>query len=490
MLFVFAAIGSAQETHLVGLPTGIGNELQDLLWYQIPSSYSPEVPTPLLMGWHQLGGSELEFANVTSFDRECEMRGWIAVSMKGITNTNWTNQLAQVCAVSALEYIDSLYNIDRSRIYMVGASMGGGSGMIFSNNHLDPEGYMVAATASISGIMDDMRRFDEQGYNYSMTSAFGGTSGEVPFVYQRNSPAYFKDGRFSMHWNLKHVPVNLTVGLDDYPWVYHARDMYELLVPLVDTVYFEQTSTMGHGWNVANDSLICEWLSNFTLNDNPEDITISADEPGVYYWTEVLEQLAVDTFSQYNAEYDVSLNYFHLEIKQKLGGIAMNLAYMGLNTTTNLEFDIDSEQNEGCEIVLRDITSSPVEFLRDGNPFTQWTYSAVNEEIIFSTTGNHSYLLVMNNISGGEEKTSKKMSGRINIDSDFGINSLEFDLDLIRGGEISMFDVLGRRVFRQTLGPDLQDNINIRGLNLTSGIYFLRMVKFGKQQTNKIILIK
>ncbi len=475
---------------MVGLPTGIVNEVQDMLWYQIPSGYNPEVPAPLLFGWHQYGGNAQEFPNQTSFDRECENRGWIAASITGISTTNWTNQSAQASAVSALEYIESLYNIDRTRIYMVGASMGGGSGMIFSNNHLDPAGYMVAATASISGIMDDMRRFDEQGYNFSMTAAFGGTSSEVPFEYQRNSPAYFKDGRFSMHWNLKHVPVNMTVGLDDYPWAFHARDMYDLLVSFADTVYFEQTATTGHGWNVANDSSICEWLSNFSLNDNPEDIVISADEPDVYYWTEVLAQIAPDTFSQYDAEHNVSLNYFQLNIGRNLGGIAMNLAYMGLNTTANLEFDINSEQSQECEIVLRDILTLPVEILRDGSPFNLWTYSAADDEIVFSTTGNHNYVVVMNHIFEGESIIPVKRTGRITLNSNFGLSSLEFNLDLIAGGEISIFDILGRRVFRQTLELNYYNIIDINGLNLTNGIYFLQLVNGRALQTKKILLIK
>ena len=493
ILITISKLCFGQEVYVARISTGINNEVQDLLSFQIPSGYDPEVPAPLLFCWHQYGAVAHEYIYVTRFDEECEDRGWIAASITGVSTTNWTNQLAQASAVSSLEYIESRYNIDRTRIYMVGASMGGGSGMIFSNNHLDPSGYMVAATASLSGIMDDYRRFEEQGYNTSMTNAFGGTPSEVPFEYQRNSPTYFESGGYSMHWNLKHLPVNLTVGFDDYPWVYHAMDMYDLLAPYADSVYYEQTLTLGHGWGIVNHGIICDWLSGFTLNDNPDNIVISADEPDVYYWTEVLETILSYKFAQYEAEYDTNSNYFHLGIIQNLSGIAMNLSYMGLNTSENLGFEINSQQYEECGIVLRDYLSQPSEILRDGITFDEWIYNPVSGEITFVTAGDHNFTILMNSEQEDFISEASVPRNKIILQSSANTNILEFELSLSGYGELSIFNILGQKIFFEKLNLTGQSSsfiLNINDTAIPNGIYFCRLSSANVYQTKKIVLLK
>ena len=68
--------------------------------------------------------------------------------------------------------------------------MGGASGAIYANNHLDPTKPMVAATASASGILDCERRAIEMDGNNSMIEWFGGSWEEVPFEYHRNNRAH------------------------------------------------------------------------------------------------------------------------------------------------------------------------------------------------------------------------------------------------------------------------------------------------------------
>ena len=109
---------------------------------------------------------------------------------------------------------------------MVGGSMGGAAGMIYSNNHLDPTEPMVAATASGSGILDCERRAIEMDGNNSMTEWFGGNWDEVPFQYHRNSAIYFNDFTQSMHFNLKYLPIYLDFGVSE-PHRVHAEEMHE-----------------------------------------------------------------------------------------------------------------------------------------------------------------------------------------------------------------------------------------------------------------------
>jgi len=443
---------------------------EDVLWLQIPSSYNPSIAHPLLFGWHQYGANAFEFANATNFDGQCDRRGWLAASITGVSTTNWTNRLAQTSAEIALDYISSEYNVDESRIYMIGSSMGGGSGMIYHNNHLDPNDHMIAAAVSVSGIMDDTRRFIEQGYNQSMVNAFGGTSHQVPFEYRRYSPAYFREDTCSMHWNLKHLPVCLIAGTDDLPWLRHAEDMYELLTDYVDTVYFEQTPVVGHGWMVVDAVFACDWLENFTLEDNPVDINIAADEPDVYYWTEVMEMFQGDNFASYNAFYDTTQNYFQLNVNFNLGKIAVEAEFMGLNTSENLEFDWNIIQLQPSSLVLRDYSSQPEMIMRDGNTYNDWTYNSIGQEITINSSGSHHFTIMVESDSyrndSGDNYTDLKTI------NDGGTLKMKFNTT--GSVEIKIYNILGGLCFTQA--TDLsrsgdESYIETQLPDLANGIY-------------------
>ena len=272
------------------------DSLLDIYRYQIPSGYDPQTPVPLLVGWHQWGGDQNEFF-YTQFAAQAEERGWLALASWGGHHRNWTNQQTQRWMELILEDFCTRYAVDPGRIYMVGGSMGGASGMIYANNHLDPAHPMVAATASASGILDDHRRFLEQGNNNSMIEVFGGTPDEVPFIYHRNSAIYFADSLCSMHSNLKYLPVYLTYGANETYHQYHALDLYAVLTHFNAHVYIG-TTTNGHGWGVFDVPHVCDWLSQFTLVRNPDTLVISADENSVNYWTGV-RQRSPGIFSHY-----------------------------------------------------------------------------------------------------------------------------------------------------------------------------------------------
>jgi hypothetical protein len=323
-----------------------------------------------------------------------------------------------------------------------------------------------------------------------MVAAFGGPPWEVPFEYQRNSPAYFKCDSSSMHWNLCHLPVNLTVGQDDYPWVYHAQDMYQLLEPIADTVYYEQTSVSGHGWEVISERQACEWLMNFSLNSNPAEIMINADEPDVYYWTEVLEQIEGGNFTRYDANYDTSENSFVLTVYFNLAGLAMNLNYMNLNSAEDLSFELDGQQAQNMELRLRDYQSAPVAVLRDGVNYHWWYYNSSSGEVVLTVGGNHQFEILMN---AGADKNLSKTSG-ISV-SHYAEGQNEVLIlninDLLSGEiEVKIFDLLGRERWDQYYQFASSNQIELHNFNLPSGIYFIQ-AKVGNQIFNhKLLIIK
>ena len=272
----------------------------DVFSYQIPDGYNDETSRPLLIVFHQWGGDE-NSTYYTTFDEEANTRGWFFMSPFGGSNNNYNHQGAQEMVKNEIIWMADNYNIDTRRIYMVGGSMGGAAGMIYSNNHLDPTEPMVAATASGSGILDCERRAIEMDGNNSMTEWFGGNWDEVPFQYHRNSAIYFNDFTQSMHFNLKYLPIYLDFGISE-PHRIHAEEMYEILLEYNDNMWIDAEPTGSHGFSVMDEEHTCDWLSQFELIDGPNFVHVNLDEPSRAYYLEALNQTDSLEFININSE--------------------------------------------------------------------------------------------------------------------------------------------------------------------------------------------
>lgn len=262
-----------------------GNEV-DIFAYQIPENYNANNLHPLLIAFHQWGGNQMSPFN-TQFDEEANARNWIFMSLFGGSSNNYNHQNAQKWVKEGIQWLEENYNIDSDRIYMVGGSMGGASGAIYANNHLNPTEPMVAATASASGILDCERRAIEMDGNNSMTEWFGGNYDEVPFEYHRNSAVYFADSTQSMHYNLQYTPLYLDFGQTETHRI-HAEDLYSLLQNYNLNMWIDTIPTGSHGYSVIDEIHTCDWLSQFELQDNPDTINVNLDEPSRAYWLEAL----------------------------------------------------------------------------------------------------------------------------------------------------------------------------------------------------------
>ena len=229
----------------------------DVFAYQIPENYNPNIPHPLLVTFHQWGGNQLTPFNY-QFDEQANERNWIMLSPYGGSSNNYNHQFAQDLVKKSIIWLCENYNIDKKRIYMVGGSMGGASGAIYANNHLDPTEPMVAATASASGILDCERRAIEMDGNNSMIEWFGGNYDEVPFEYHRNSAVYFEDHSQSMHYNLKDTPLYLDFGISE-PHRIHAEDLYNLMIDYNNYLWIDTIPTGSHGYSVIDENHTCDF---------------------------------------------------------------------------------------------------------------------------------------------------------------------------------------------------------------------------------------
>ena len=272
----------------------------DVFSYQIPENYNDLNTHPLLVIFHQWGGDE-NSPYYTQFDEEANNRNWLYLSPFGGSSNNYNHQDAQYFVMQEILWLSEQYNIDSNRIYMVGGSMGGAAGAIFANNHLDPTQPMVAATASASGILDCERRFYEMDGNNSMIEWFGGSPEEVPFKYHCNSAVFFADSTQSMHFNLKHIPLYLDFGTSE-PHRTHAEDLFALLQGYNLNMWIDFDPAGGHGFSVIDENHACDWMSQFELERNPEEINVNLDEPSRAYWVEAKNQSVEDEFIRVECE--------------------------------------------------------------------------------------------------------------------------------------------------------------------------------------------
>jgi poly(3-hydroxybutyrate) depolymerase len=401
-----APCGARQEYEIT-IETSLG-DTTETFWLQIPTTYLSSVPCPILIGWHQLGGGWREMRDATSFDDECDARGWLCAAMGGPTPTHWNNQAAQSHMVDMIRWIEEQYAVDPDRIYMVGASMGGAAGMVFSNNHLDPDGPMVAAAASISGIQDCDRRFHEQGFNHSMVGAFGGTPEQVPFAYHRNSAIVFGDSARSMHINARHLPLYLTFGKgsSDSIWRAHAEDLHAVMAGFADAVELRESANDGHGWVCAEESRICDFLGSFILDRSPDRISIRADEEGRWYWADLKMRGSTDSFARLDASFDATGSRVDVDCLANVAEVSLDLATLGFPLDERFACRWEIADAGPSVLSFKDVDAAPAAILRNGEPFGGWDYDALARLLRLESSGSGLYTVIFDPASAPEEEVS------------------------------------------------------------------------------------
>jgi pimeloyl-ACP methyl ester carboxylesterase len=481
LFMVLCTIAASAQTMYVDSLFSANDSLLDVYQYQIPEGYNPDVPAPLLVGWHQWGGSYGEFM-YTPFAAEANTRGWIALGAWGGHSMNWTNQDTQEWMQLIIETLTEQWNIDWQRIYMVGGSMGGASGMIYSNNHLDPTRPMVAASASASGILDDERRFIEQGINNSMIEVFGGTWEEVPFTYHRNSAIYFADSLNSMHSNLWHSASYLTYGTDETYHQYHALDLYEVLARFADDVYIGATVT-GHGWGVFDVPHVCDWLEQYMLNSDPDTMAISADEDSRNYWTGV-SLAAEEVFGLYSAQRS---SWSSMGIRYELDGLS-NIAEFYLEEFDNaddpetpLQVVVGSADSEFTFGFIRNHLEIETAALltRNGETVWDWEEWPLNDTLSLNVAAYDTLELVFIPEAVAPETAPVQPRTRLEVLS--AANSVQINWGA-GPAVVVVYDLLGRELNRMEAN---RVPLLLKTNGFASGVYFLQAeteqgVQFGR----------
>ena len=492
---VFCSPSFAQQEFEITIQTTLG-DTTETFWLQIPQDYQPGVPCPLLIGWHQWGGNHLEFKYQTDFDSIANVRGWIAASHFGTSATHWNNHPTQSHVVDVINWISQRLSVDSSRIYMVGSSMGGAAGMVFSNNHLDPEGPIVAAAASVSGIQDCERRYYEQGINNTMIASFGGTPEQVPYEYHRNSAIYFADSTRSMHFNALHLSLYLTFGCEwsDSVWRRHAEDLYEVMVQFADTVVLHESAVYGHGWSCCEEELICDFFQNFSLNRYPVHIAVNADEEGDWYWADITMRNPIEAFARFEGWVDTALSHIDFSMLRNVQSASLDLSTVGFSYDVN-QFTCSWSILDGqsSQLTFEGVPQSPYSILKNSQPYIAWAYDPLEQTLTLDGEGSGLYTIIFESTSPPPVSPAPYqgpiINARLGPDA-----SLTYEISASGTLSWELYDITGRKISRADLG--WQD----RGLGrilfngeLAAGVYFLYLQIDGtykSQTTEKIIIVK
>jgi poly(3-hydroxybutyrate) depolymerase len=299
--------------------------IQQVAWYQVPDCYTGSTSVPLLIGIHGMGSGSGQGTR-DFLATEADSRCWLlaAPDMHGNYHQN-TGQYALAWPGAQHDIIDTIvymmdnYNVDTSRIYVTGGSMGGQTTAMMAAKY--PDVFAAAVPwKPLTDLTDWYYELDDLDDPYDTLPEIrretggtftGTTPPEAPFEYQRRSP-------IEMPQNSQLIPIKMWHDEDDLlvP-IHHSIDFRDAVndhwnpptpVTLIEVgsgEYECPTDPYDHCYNPLPADIF-DFLSGFTLNTAPPiSLTIRTDESKPFYWLN-FAQTGGDHWSEVEAAYSLA----------------------------------------------------------------------------------------------------------------------------------------------------------------------------------------
>jgi dienelactone hydrolase len=327
---------------------------------EVPLDYDPALATPLLIVVPGTGEDRLDGLN--SYASRAHEMGWLLASLdiRKVYRTSEKFMRSPSLAVqdnvmSLLRYVQDNFSVDRSRIYIMGFSTGGGIAATVAAKYPD----VFAGVLDYAGPNDYGDWYAERAdINIELQAEFGGDP-TGNFEYPRRSSRY-------MARNLRYVPMRIVHGTADtrVPFRQSSRLFYEAMPVFyspVDTFKQLHQHAGGHEDYVAGISETdLPFLAEHTLSENPSELNIITDEGKSYYWLDI-QKLGVSPRSwqgwvEVDARFDPVTSTIWVTAKD--GGFAegrplsvtLDLARMGLNTA--IAYDVEESDLQTGEFLF------------------------------------------------------------------------------------------------------------------------------------------
>lgn len=378
--------------------TGTG-WVEDFLLY-IPMLPTPNV-TPLLTVYHQFSVSHRDVLLNTTFLQEVQNRGWFMLAPKGATDINFSSLVSQANTEFVLRWVLTNYNIDRSRVYGVGFSMGGGNALSHAARHLDPFGPMFAAIVNLTGSLSISDVYvNELGTHWALNFLYGGPPSSQPFAYSRSSTIEIDQATGfvipdrSMAWNLSHIPIQTWYAIDD-PLQYLVEQnqmLHAFLSGLGGVHILNAVPGVEHTWDTLDETQACNFLAQHTLA-TPNSAYTVADRDGTFFQFDVEQDQAGD-FSPFEWSAIPAQNTLIIDKTSNIRRITVDTAPLGLDPNQPMTIILGTADGQPDEIILSGYTQSPMNVTRNGVPNTSWVYDSAmgTLEIHEINTGYHTWV--------------------------------------------------------------------------------------------------
>ncbi|MCB0167154.1 MAG: prolyl oligopeptidase family serine peptidase [Anaerolineae bacterium] len=212
------------------------------IYFKTPDTTTYTTPAPLVVVLHGLGGTGLG-ALYTELTTEASQRGWLLVAPNqhnrvvpyngdsdgGKKALAWLG--AQHDVIDAIDYMTSHFSVNKSRIFVIGGSMGGQTTLMMAGKYPDVFGAAVpwkplTDLGELYGELDDDSFWapnPDDPYldlpDPGIHKQVGGTPSEVPFEYARRSPR-------NLAPNMRTIPLKMWHDTDDiFVKPHHSQDM-------------------------------------------------------------------------------------------------------------------------------------------------------------------------------------------------------------------------------------------------------------------------
>jgi hypothetical protein len=354
-----------------------------------------QTPRPMLVAFHSFARSENEIILETRLVQESADRDWYLLAPLSANKRHYSSMPAQLNTEAAIQWMLTHFpGIDRTRIYGIGFSMGGGMVTSYAARHLDPTDHMFAAIVDHTGTVSLKNTWeDEPASRFFLNFWYGEPSG-TPAAYfgmARCSVLDF-DGATqvvnadnAMARNLLHMGVRNTRALND-PLAYLVEQaevfngfMISLGAQLGASYDYRVLPSSQHYWNLLNYSVTLNWLSQFSLS-LPAQANTLADSDRRYFYFDVVQESA-GAFTPFSWSIDVAENRVRVHSTSNLLRIRVDTDMAGLDPALPLSIELGTVDGLPDEVSLSDYPAPPITVERDGIPTSAWTYNALLAEL-------------------------------------------------------------------------------------------------------------
>jgi predicted peptidase len=347
-LILFGDITGTTRSYFTVSTDYDGSAIQGAM--QLPIGYNPNAATPLLISIP--GTDEDKDDGLIRHMVGANQMGWLLASLdmrrsrpsESAKDARTPSLAVQRDIMNLVQYMETHYNVDPTRIYIAGFSTGGGIAATVAAKYPD----VFAGVLDYAGPTDYAEWYSERA---DLAIELGGEFGGDPtnnFEYPRRSSRFLAR-------NLEYVPMRIVHGTSDdrVPSTQSTR-LYTDTMPL----FYDRAATFkelylhpdGHTDHVAGISETdLQFLSQHTLVANPQHLSIITDEAKDYYWLRVDKMDASpDAWSgavEVSARYDAITSTIWVTAKDadfaegRALTVTLNLSKMGLNAAGSYDVE-------------------------------------------------------------------------------------------------------------------------------------------------------